>query len=156
MSDEDAYLMLVRTASKKGYGIVLDDNVLAQLAANIPEEENEDKDEYLETTETKSDFVLEDEVSEIANVPTDPPVEQTTENLVEVPVLQSFIKNDFPLSDEVVTDIPVQSEKEIAKTAKVKSKKTKAKELFDIKDDFVPDSEPDYDNIPNPDTEELI
>ena len=39
MSDQDAFIVMMRTAQSKGMGIVLDDNSLAQLAAGIEDED---------------------------------------------------------------------------------------------------------------------
>ena len=41
MSRDDAYMELMRRASKKGYGIVMDDNMLSLMAENVPGEDDD-------------------------------------------------------------------------------------------------------------------
>lgn len=45
MSDEEAYLHMMKTAQKKGYGIVMNDNMLAMISEGIKHTEEEDEPE---------------------------------------------------------------------------------------------------------------
>lgn len=60
----EAFLQLMQTAGKKGFGIVLDDNMLAQLAEHTDEEDNED-----DTIKNGDTFQFEDQQATVIRNP---------------------------------------------------------------------------------------
>lgn len=73
MTDEEAFITMVRTAQKKGYGIVLDDNSLAQLTIGLGEGEDE---------------------NDIPQIPILPQFTETEEDLTEVATVVSSETSD--------------------------------------------------------------
>lgn len=140
MDAGDAYLMLMRTAKKKGFGIVLDDNLLAELAASTEASDGEDQ-EGEDDVDPFKEMVVEDDESTDEELSDQ---EKELEKLTQVVNSKNIFLNPTP---EFISEVLGET------TATIKSKKTKDKGIFvdSVSDDFTPDPEPEF--APDPEND---